>query len=138
MQTHEQLEIGGRGRGLWSVTREVEAVVARSGIVQGLCVVFCRHTSASLLIGEAADRDVCVDLEAWASRLVQDGDPLFTHTCEGPDDMSAHVKAALTRTSETIPVIDGRLALGTWQGIFLWEHRDRPHRRKLIVSVSGE
>lgn len=138
MQTHEQLEVGGRGRGLWPVTREVEGVVARSGVQQGLCVVFCRHTSASLLIGEAADPDVCVDLEAWASRLVQDGDPLFTHTCEGPDDMSAHVKAALTRTSETIPVIDGRLALGTWQGIFLWEHRDRPHRRKLIVTVSGE
>lgn len=103
----------------------------------GLAVVYLRHTSASLVIQENADPDVQTDLQAFIRRLVPNGDPLYLHTSEGPDDMSAHVKAALTATSLTIPIADGRMVLGTWQGIYLWEHRDRPHQRKLVVHVTG-
>jgi secondary thiamine-phosphate synthase enzyme len=113
-------------------------VLARSGIRQGLCTVFLRHTSASLVIQENADPDVQVDLEAFLSRLVPDGDPLFTHTAEGDDDMSAHVKTALTRSSEQVPVDGGRLLLGTWQGLYVWEHRSGRHRRQLAVHILGE
>lgn len=125
-------------RGLTTITREVARVVADSGVRDGLCTVFIRHTSASLLIQENADPAVCRDLEAFLSRLVPDGDPLFTHTSEGPDDMPAHVKAALTRTSESIPILDGRLAFGTWQGLYVWEHREARQQREVLVQVLGE
>ena len=125
-------------RGLNDVTEQVAGVVAASGVRQGLCTVFIRHTSASLVIQENADPAVRRDLEAFLSRLVKDGDPLFTHVAEGPDDMPSHVKAALTRTSEQVPVVEGRLALGTWQALYVWEHRSAPHRRSLVVHVDGE
>jgi secondary thiamine-phosphate synthase enzyme len=125
-------------RGLVDVTREVQRIVGASGVSQGLCTVFLRHTSASLVIQENADPAVCHDLERFLSRLVPDGDPLFTHVAEGDDDMPAHVKTALTRSSESIPVLDGALALGTWQGIYVWEHRDGGHRRELVVQVMGD
>ena len=125
-------------RGLIDVTGEVRRIVAASGVSAGLCTVFLRHTSASLVIQENADPAVCHDLERFLSRLVPDGDPLFTHVAEGDDDMPAHVKAALTRSGESIPVLDGELALGTWQGIYVWEHREGRHRRELVVQVMGD
>lgn len=126
-----------RGRGTLEITRQVQDAVAASGIADGLCTVFVHHTSASLLINENADRDVQRDLEAFLSRLVPDGDALYVHTMEGPDDMPAHVKCALTQTSLSIPVVGGRCALGTWQGVFLWEHRLRGHSRRVTVTVVG-
>jgi len=125
-------------RGLTSVTRLVRGVLERSGVREGLLTLFIRHTSASLVIQENADPDVRVDLERFLSRLVPDGDPLFTHTAEGPDDMPSHVKSALTRTSEQIPVHGSELVLGTWQGLYVWEHRDGGSRRELFVHVIGE
>ena len=124
-------------RGLNDVTAEVARVVQASGVREGLCTVFIRHTSASLVIQENADPAVRRDLEGFLSRLVPDGDPHFTHVAEGPDDMPSHVKAALTRTSEQVPVVGGRLALGTWQAIYVWEHRSGAHRRSVIVQVLG-
>ena len=126
-----------RGRGTTEVTRQVQEAVAASGILEGLCTVFIHHTSASLVINENADPDVQRDLDAFLSRLVPDGDALFVHTMEGPDDMPAHVRTALTQTSLNIPVSSGRCALGTWQGVFLWEHRRRGHRRRVTVTVVG-
>ena len=126
-----------RGRGLIEVTRQVQDAVGASGISDGLCTVFVHHTSASLTINENADPDVQRDLDAFLSRLVPDGDALYAHTMEGPDDMPAHVRAALTQTSLSMPVTGGRCALGTWQGIFLWEHRHRGHRRRVTVTVVG-
>ena len=137
-QTQQLLEVATPGRGLHDVTDAVAAVVAASGVATGLCVVFCRHTSCSLIIQENADPSARADLEAWLERLAPDGDPHHTHTAEGPDDMPAHLRAAVTRSSESIPVVDGRLALGTWQGLFLAEHRLAAHRRRLVVHVSGE
>ena len=125
-------------RGLNDVTDAVAKVVSASGVREGLCTVFIRHTSASLVIQENADPAVTRDLEVFLSRLVPDGDKLFTHVAEGPDDMPSHVKAALTRTSEQVPVVGGRLALGTWQGIYVWEHRNAAHRRSLVVHVAGD
>jgi secondary thiamine-phosphate synthase enzyme len=125
-------------RGLVEVTPHVRKVVAAAGIREGMCTVFIRHTSASLVIQENADPAARRDLEAFLDRLVPDGDPLYTHVAEGDDDMPSHVKAALTRTSEQVPVVDGALALGTWQGIYVWEHRDGSHRRELVVHVAGE
>ena len=125
-------------RGLNDITGDVARVVKSAGVRTGLCTVFIRHTSASLVIQENADPAVRVDLEAFFSRLVEDGDPLFTHVAEGPDDMPSHVKAALTRTSEQVPILDGRLALGTWQAIYVWEHRAEPHRRTVVVHVAGD
>jgi secondary thiamine-phosphate synthase enzyme len=124
-----------RGRGLHDITREVSALVAEAGLREGLCTVFIQHTSASLVVQENADPSARRDLEAAFDRLVRDGDPLYTHTAEGPDDMPSHVRAALTATSIAIPIADGRLALGTWQGIFLFEHRQKPHSRSLVVHV---
>lgn len=130
------LVLGPYARGLHDVTDPVRAVLAQAGPVPvGLVHLFVHHTSASLVVQENADPDVVRDLEAWFSRLVVDGDALFRHRQEGPDDMSAHVKAALTATSLTIPVRDGRLMLGTWQGIYLWEHRDHATARRLTVTV---
>ncbi len=125
-------------RGLTEITGAVRAAVRAAGVQEGLATVFVRHTSASLVIQENADPAVCRDLEAFLSRLVRDGDPLFTHVAEGDDDMSAHVKAALLRTTEQIPIVDGELALGTWQGIYLWEHRSGSHRRQVALHVLGE
>ena len=118
------------------MTRQVAAAVASSGVRDGLCTLFVQHTSASLVIQENADPDVQVDLEAFFRRLVPEGDPLWTHTAEGPDDMPAHVRAAVTQTSLSIPVVDGRLALGTWQGVYLWEHRRRGSERRVLVHVA--
>lgn len=131
------LTVETRGRGTREITREVQDAVASSGILEGLCTVFVHHTSASVIINENADPDVQRDLDAFLSRLVPDGDSLYVHTMEGPDDMPAHVKTALTQTSLGIPVSGGRCALGTWQGIFLWEHRRRGHRRQVTVTVVG-
>lgn len=131
------IEVHTRGRGTTEITLQVQDAVAESGIADGLCTVFVHHTSASLIINENADPDVQRDLDAFLSRLVPDGDPLFVHTMEGPDDMSAHVRTALTQTSLSVPVNGGRCALGTWQGIFVWEHRHRGHRRKVTVTVVG-
>lgn len=138
MKQHQStLNIATHGQTLTEVTREVSGIVSAAGIVTGLVTVFIRHTSASLLIQENADPDVQHDLVAFFSRLVPDGDRLFVHTSEGPDDMPAHVKAALTQTSLQIPVSGGRMALGTWQGLYVFEHRAMPHRRTLVVHVLG-
>jgi secondary thiamine-phosphate synthase enzyme len=126
------------GAGTYEFTRDLAAVVTRSGVRQGLAHAFCRHTSCSLVIMENADPSARSDLEAWLDRLVPPDDPHFTHTQEGADDMPSHIKMALTRTSETIPIAEGRLLLGTWQGIFLWEHRRSPHSRDVVVTVQGE
>jgi secondary thiamine-phosphate synthase enzyme len=137
-QLQDQIQIRTAGRGLVEITSDVARVVERSGVTAGLCVVYCAHTSASLFIQENADPTVQSDLVAWLERLAPDGDPRYRHDTEGPDDMSAHLKCAVTRTSETIPVRNGRMALGTWQGIYLVEHRTRPHSRTVIVHVMGE
>ena len=125
-------------RGLNDVTEEVAARLRASGLRDGLCTVFIRHTSASLVIQENADPAARRDLEAFFDRLVPDGDPLYTHTAEGDDDMPSHVKAALTRTSEQIPFRGGELLLGTWQGIYVWEHRTGRHKREIAVHLVGE
>lgn len=135
-QLHETLAIATR-RGLTSITREVARAVESSGVRDGLCTVFIRHTSASLVIQENADPDVCRDLEAFLSRLIPDGDPLYRHTAEGPDDMPAHVKSAITRTSESIPISAGRMTFGTWQGLYVWEHRAGRQQREVLVHVIG-
>ena len=129
------LSIRTRGQGLHEITDQIQAVVAEAGVGEGLCTVFIRHTSASLTIQENADPSARHDLEAWLNRLVREDDPLYTHTAEGPDDMPSHIKAALTATTLSVPIVDGRLALGTWQGIYLWEHRRHAHTRNLVVHV---
>ena len=129
------LQFATRGPGLTDFTREVERVVVDAEVSEGLCTLFVQHTSASLVIQENADPAVCRDLEAFLRRLVPEGDPLWTHTAEGPDDMPAHVRCALTPTHLSIPVIDGRLALGTWQGIYLVEHRTAPHLRRVAAHL---
>jgi secondary thiamine-phosphate synthase enzyme len=134
----ERLVIETRGRGLTEVTGQVSAVVARSEVETGLAVVYCTHTSASLVIQENADPSASRDLLAWFERLAPDGDPRYTHTLEGEDDMPSHLRASVTRTSETIPVAAGRLVSGSWQGLFLFEHRTAPHGRTLVVHVHGE
>lgn len=131
------LEINCRGRGLFEFTDRVRDFVAESGIREGLLTLFCRHTSASLLIQENADPDVCHDLESFFAELSPDGQPGWRHRSEGPDDMSAHIRSALTQTSLSIPVLEGRPALGTWQGIYLWEHRTSPHRRRVVLHLAG-
>ncbi|HEY3119267.1 MAG TPA: secondary thiamine-phosphate synthase enzyme YjbQ [Vicinamibacteria bacterium] len=135
-QATETLTVSTR-RGLTEITDDVRRIVRGSGVSQGLCTVYIRHTSASLLIQENADPAVQRDLEAFLSRLAPDGDALYTHRTEGDDDMPSHVKAALTRTSEQVPVQGGEPMLGTWQGIYVWEHRQRAHRREVIVHVIG-
>jgi secondary thiamine-phosphate synthase enzyme len=125
-----------QGQGLYEVTDEVQASVRAAGLAEGLCTVMIQHTSASLVIQENADRSATRDLHAWLSRLVPESDPLYTHVAEGPDDMPAHVKAALTATTLSVPVLEGRLTLGTWQGIFLWEHRHRGSLRRCVVHLA--
>jgi secondary thiamine-phosphate synthase enzyme len=132
----ETIEIPTRGRGSVDVTALVAAVVDKSGVQVGLCTVFVQHTSASLVIQENADPTVLSDLGSWLSDLAPESRH-WRHDDEGPDDMPAHAKSAIMHTSETIPVSGGRLGLGTWQGIYLWEHRTRPHRRRIVVHVAG-
>jgi secondary thiamine-phosphate synthase enzyme len=136
-QRSEVLAVDTR-RGLTEITPAVITALRAAEVREGLCSLFIRHTSASLVIQENADPSVCSDLEAFLSRLVPDGHPGFTHVAEGGDDMPAHVKAALLKTSEQIPISGGELVLGTWQGIYVWEHRDSPHRRQVVVHVLGE
>lgn len=125
------------GRGSFELTAEVAARVRESGIRSGLCHVFVQHTSASLMLCENADPDVRRDMESFMQRIVPDGDRLFVHQSEGPDDMPAHVRSVLTGVDLTVPVRDGRLALGTWQGVYLWEHRAQPHRRRILLTLQG-
>lgn len=137
MRSHQaSIEARTKGRGFTDVTEAVARVVAESGVQTGLCTVFLRHTSASLVIQENADPAVLRDLERWISELAPEARP-WEHDDEGPDDMPAHAKAAITRASENVPVVRGRLALGTWQAIYVWEHRARPHTRELVVQVLG-
>ena len=130
-----QLRVRVAGRGLHEVTGEVARAVAEAGLREGLCTVFIQHTSASLVIQENADPSARHDLERWLERLVPEGDPQFTHTLEGPDDMPSHIRAALTATSLSVPIAGGRLALGAWQGIYLWEHRRHSTTRNLVIHV---
>lgn len=133
----ERFSVRAPSRGLHEITGRVEEVVARSGVREGLCVVFVTHTSASLLIQENADPSARRDLEAWLARLAPEGDPAYTHTSEGPDDMPAHLRAAVTPVSLSIPIEGGRLTLGAWQGVYLWEHRARARDRTIVVHISG-
>jgi secondary thiamine-phosphate synthase enzyme len=133
-----ELTVATKGRGTYDITREVAGVVSASTARNGLATVFIHHTSASLIICENADPSVRRDLEAFAARLVPDGDRIFTHDAEGDDDMPAHVRTVLTQTSIGIPIANGKLSLGTWQGLYLWEHRTAPHRRTVTVTVIGE
>lgn len=133
-----ELTVATRGRGTYDITRDVARVVAGSGAQEGLATIWIAHTSASLIVCENADPSVREDLERFFARLVPDGDPIFTHTAEGDDDMPAHVRSVLTQTSIGIPLAHGKLVLGTWQGLYLWEHRAAHHRRTLTISVIGE
>jgi len=136
-QSQQQIEITTRGAGLYEFTASAEAFVRDSGVATGLLVLYCRHTSCSLLIQENADPDVRRDLDTFFRRLVPDGADWMVHTLEGPDDMPAHIKTALTQTSIAVPIVDGEPAFGTWQGIYLFEHRARPHRRQVLMHVVG-
>jgi secondary thiamine-phosphate synthase enzyme len=135
---NETFSVRTHGKGTTEITREVAGILARSGIQTGTVTVFVRHTSASLVLMENADPSARRDLELFFDKLVPENTPWFIHTQEGPDDMPSHIRMALTRTSEVIPVMEGRMTLGTWQGIFLFEHRRDPHRREIVVSVIGE
>jgi secondary thiamine-phosphate synthase enzyme len=137
-QSFHELKIDTSGRGLYDFTDEVAAWIAKGDFRNGLVTLHLRHTSASLLIQENADPDVRADLERFFKRLVPDGDKIFFHTCEGPDDMPAHIRTALTTVNLSLPLCDGRLALGTWQGIYLWEHRHAPHSRSVAIHFIGE
>lgn len=134
----ETFSVHTHGKGTSEITSQVAAIVSRSAIQNGTVTVFVRHTSASLVIMENADPSARRDLEVFFEKLVPEDTPWFIHTLEGPDDMPSHIRMALTRTSEVIPIIDGRMTLGTWQGIFLFEHRSSPHTRQIAVSVIGE
>jgi secondary thiamine-phosphate synthase enzyme len=134
----ESFEVRTRGRGTHDVTARVQEAVASAGVKAGLCTVFVHHTSASLILCENADPDVRKDLETFASRLAPDGDPMFVHDAEGDDDMPAHVRTVLTGSSLAIPIARGRCDLGTWQGVYLWEHRKQAHSRRITVTVVGE
>ena len=134
MQRHEW-SVRTNGRGFTDLTSTVNAFVRKSGVREGLCNVFLVHTSASLILGENADPSVRRDLEAYFARLVPDGDPRYEHDAEGPDDMPSHIRAVLTQNSLTLPVVDGELGMGTWQALYLWEHRTIPHERRVIASL---
>ena len=134
----ETLEISTKGKGTYEITDAVADVISRSGVATGTATIFIQHTSASLVIFENADRSARVDLETYFERLVPENTPYFTHTAEGADDSTSHIRMVLTRSSEVIPFSDGRLQLGTWQGIFLFEHRRSPHRRRILITVLGE
>ncbi len=132
-----QLSISAPRQGLHEITREVAAVVNESGLQEGLCTLFIKHTSASLLVQENADPSAARDLEQWLNRLVGENDQIYTHTSEGPDDMPSHIKSTLTASSLSVPFIDGSLILGTWQGVFLWEHRRANMQRQIIVHIGA-
>ncbi len=132
-----ELTVATRGRGTYDITREVTRIAGESKAREGLATIWVHHTSASLIVCENADPAVRTDLEAFVARLVPDGDPLFTHRDEGEDDMPAHVRSVLTQTSIGVPIADGRLVLGTWQGLYLWEHRTQAHHRRVTVTVIG-
>ena len=138
MIRQQTLEFHTKGRGTLDVTSEVQRAVAATGVRKGVCTVFLQHTSASLVLCENADPDVRRDLETILARLAPDGDPAYRHDTEGADDMAAHARSILTSNSFTIPVSEGRLALGTWQGLYLYEHRYAPHSRSVVVTVIGE
>ncbi len=139
MSVHQAtLTVPTHGQGLHEITATVAKELRRSKLQRGVATLFCQHTSCSLVIMENADPSARHDLEAWFNRLVRENEPQFTHTLEGADDMPSHIKMALTRTSESVPFADGRLLLGTWQGIFLWEHRRAAHTRDLVLSFAGE
>ncbi|MGI9202119.1 MAG: secondary thiamine-phosphate synthase enzyme YjbQ [Woeseiaceae bacterium] len=132
-----ELSIETQGRGTYDLTAKVAEAIEGSGVATGLCHIFLRHTSASLMLCENADPAVMHDLESFMSRLTPDGDPMFTHTAEGPDDMSAHVRSVLTHNDLHVPVRNAKCDLGTWQGIYLWEHRHAPHRRNITLTING-
>lgn len=132
-----KLSVETPGQGLHEITERIAEAVGDSGVSEGLATLFLQHTSASLVIQENADPSARHDLERWLARLAPEDDPLYTHTLEGPDDMPSHIRAALTASSLSIPIVDGKLALGTWQGIFLWEHRRARHARKLVVHIGS-
>ncbi|MDP6518782.1 MAG: secondary thiamine-phosphate synthase enzyme YjbQ [Planctomycetota bacterium] len=134
----ESLAIHTSGRGLLEITTSIAACVARAHVITGFCTVFLRHTSAGLVLQENADPSARLDLEAWLQRLAPDGDPLYTHRAEGPDDMAAHLQTVLTSSSISIPITSGELALGTWQGLFLAEHRTSPQKRSLVIHIAGD
>ena len=138
MITQHELRVATQGRGTYDISDDVQRVVRDSGVQSGLCHVFICHTSASLMLCENADPSVMRDLETFMSRQVPDGDPMFTHTAEGPDDMPAHIRSILTQSDLNLPVRDGHCALGTWQGVYLWEHRRRSHTRRVILTVYGD
>ncbi|MBI5164441.1 MAG: YjbQ family protein [Magnetospirillum sp.] len=138
IQRHTAVTVATPGPGLTDVSAEIAAFVRQAGIRIGLLTVFIQHTSASLVIQENADPDVQADLDAFFRRLVREESSLYRHRAEGPDDMPAHIRAALTQTQLSIPVIDGRAALGTWQGVYVFEHRAHPHRRRLVLHAMGE
>lgn len=138
MIKQHQLQIDTQGRATYDLSADIQSAVRESGISFGMCHVFIRHTSASLMISENADPSVMRDLESFMSRHVPDGDPIYTHTQEGPDDMPSHVRSILTQCDLNVPICDGQCALGTWQGIYLWEHRHAPHQRKVLLTMQGE
>ncbi len=137
-QAQHRLRIKTRGKGLREMTREIEAWLAQQDVGEGLLTIFCRHTSASLTIQENADPDVLRDLETFFANLAPEDQRLYRHTTEGPDDMPAHIRSALTAVSLSVPVSDGRMTLGTWQGIYLFEHRARPHEREVLLHLMGD
>jgi secondary thiamine-phosphate synthase enzyme len=137
MLHQESFTVQTKGRGTYETTDEVQQIVSAAGITVGLCHVFVHHTSASLMLCENADPTVRHDLESFMAKVAPDGDPMYRHNLEGPDDMPAHIRTVLTQTGLSIPVNNGRCVLGTWQGIYLWEHRTAGHRRKLTVTVQG-
>ncbi len=138
IQHTHRLRVSTEGKGFYPITREVAAWVSETKIQTGLLTLFCQHTSASLVIQENADPDVVLDLKDYFERIAPENDPEYRHTTEGPDDMPAHIRTALTSSCLSIPVVGGRMALGTWQGIYLFEHRSAPHRRSIVMHVSGE
>ena len=138
MISQSEIRLKTAGRGTYDLSQDVHEAVNNSGIDAGLCHVFVCHTSASLMLCENADPSVMRDMESCMAKQVPDGDPMFTHTAEGPDDMAAHVRSVLTGSDLNLPVRNGRCALGTWQGVYLWEHRRAPHDRRIIVTVQGD
>ena len=138
MIKQDELTVSTSGRGTYDLTPSVQQAVENSGVRAGICHAFICHTSASLMLCENADPAVMRDLEAFMARQVPDGDPIFTHTAEGPDDMPAHIRSILTQSDLNLPIVEGRCALGTWQGIYLWEHRVAAHARKVLLTITGE
>ncbi len=138
MISQTEINVSTSGRGTYDISRQIQDFVGSAGVTTGLCHVFIKHTSASLMLCENADPAVLRDLETFMERQVPDGDPMFTHTAEGPDDMPAHVRSVLTQSDINLPVSNGRCALGTWQGIYLWEHRFAPHLRTVTLTLTGE